>query len=122
MASNGEHGRAVKFCVIKSVEQMNAPRAGSSEAHSKLAGVFGVTAGHKSRSLLVAHLDETNLVLGLAQRLDDSVDAVARQTENDFNAPFLKHFDQNIRRSSRHKSICFEILCGFNNLEENIAD
>jgi len=42
------------------------------------------------------HLDEADFVLTGAQRLDDAVDAVARQAENDLDAEIDQRFSQHV--------------------------
>jgi hypothetical protein len=41
----------------------------------------------------MANFDEANLILALAQRLHDAVDAIARKAEDDIHAPLLNRFD-----------------------------
>jgi len=102
MTRDGKHRHSVEFGVVKAVEQMNASGAGSREAHAEFAGVFGVAASHERGGLLVAHLDEADFLLLLAQRLHDSVDAVTGQPEDHFDTPFHEHFHQNVRCSFSH--------------------
>jgi hypothetical protein len=45
----------------------------------------------------MADLDESNVLLPLAQCFHDSIDAIARQTEDGIYAPVEESFDQNIR-------------------------
>ena len=87
MPGDGQHRLAVQLGVVEAVEQVDAARAGGGQADAQPAGVLGVAAGHERRRLLVAHLDEADRVLALAQRLHDAVDAVAGQAEDDLHAP-----------------------------------
>ena len=87
-------GCAVELGVVEAVEQVDAAGAGGGEADAEPAGVLGVAAGHERRRLLVPHLDEADLVLALAQRLHDAVDAVAGQAEDDVDAPVVQGVDQ----------------------------
>ena len=57
---------------------MNAARAGSRQTDTESAGIFGITAGHERGGFFMPHLNETDIVLSLAQAFHDSVDAVTR--------------------------------------------
>ena len=81
---------------------MDAARPGSGQTNAQLAGVLCVGAGHERSGLFVAHLDEPDLLLALAQRFDDAVDAVARKTEDDLYAPVVERIEKNIGCSIRH--------------------
>jgi hypothetical protein len=58
------------------------------EADAEAAGEFRVGAGGERRRLLVARVDVAQPVLVLAERLDETVDAVAGQSEDGIDAPF----------------------------------
>src|SRR5205814_3193160 len=66
-AGDRQHRGAVELRVIEPVEQMNAARPRGREANAEPSGVFGVAAGHERRGLLMANLDEADLVLPRAQ-------------------------------------------------------
>lgn len=91
-----QHRLSIQFRVIKTVQQMNAARAGSGQAHTQLPGVFRVGARHKCGSLFMPNLNEPDLIGALSQRLHDSVDAVARQSEHDLDSPIADRVDENI--------------------------
>jgi hypothetical protein len=52
----------VELGVIQAVEQMHGARPRGREAHADLAGDLGVRGGGERRDLLVAHLDEVEVV------------------------------------------------------------
>src|SRR5205807_4886345 len=73
-----------------------AARPRGRKADAEPPGVFGVTARHERRGLLVAHLDEADLLLPRAQRFHDAVDAVARDAEHGVDAPIQQGLDQHV--------------------------
>ena len=87
MPGDRQHRLAVEFGVVKTVQQMNAAGSGSGQTDAELTGVFSVAAGHERRRLFVAHLDEANFVLALAQGFHDPVDAVAGQARKSLRRP-----------------------------------
>ena len=50
----------------------------------------------------MAHMDETNFVLALAQRFHDSVYAVAGKAKDNLNTPIDERIDQNICTCTGH--------------------
>ena len=98
-------GCAVQLGVVEAVEQVDAAGPGGREADAEPAGELGVAAGHEGGGLLVAHLDEADLVLALAQGLHDAVDAVAGQAEDDIDAPVVNRVDENVGGSRGHCAI-----------------
>ena len=95
-AGDREHGLPVQLRVVEAVEQMEAAGPGRREADAEPAGELRIAARHEGGRLFVAHLDEADRVLALAQRLHDAVDAVAGQAEDGIHAPVLQHVDQNV--------------------------
>src|SRR5262249_41603715 len=93
---DGEHGHAIELGIVEAVEQVNAARSRGRQAAAEPPRPFRVAAGHEGGRLLVAGLDEADLVLALAQGLHDSVDAVPRQPEDDLHAPLDQAVDQDI--------------------------
>src|SRR6185437_3759276 len=79
----------------------DAARPGGGEAAAEPPGPFGVAARHEGGCLLMAHLDEADPVLARAQRFDDAVDAVARQTEDDLDPPIDQRFDEYVAGGHR---------------------
>jgi hypothetical protein len=72
---------------------MDAAGTRGRQADAELAGVFGISASHECRRFFVARLNKADLLLPVAQRLHDAVDAIAGQAENDIDAPILNGFD-----------------------------
>jgi hypothetical protein len=58
---------------------MHAARAAGRETTTEPAGQFGMRRCHEGRRLFVTHLDESHLILALANRFHDAVDAIAGQ-------------------------------------------
>ena len=81
VAGDRQHRLAVALGVVQAVQQVDAARARGRQADAEAAGVLGVAARGERRRLLVPHLDEADLVLVRAQRLEDAVDAVAGKAE-----------------------------------------
>jgi hypothetical protein len=50
----------------------------------------------------VADLNESDCVGALPQRFHDSIDAISRQAEDDFNAPVHQALNKNVRSSLLH--------------------
>jgi len=95
-ARDGEHGLAVELGVVEAVEQVDAAGARGGEADAEPAGPLRIGAGVECGSFLVADLDEANLVLVGAQRLDDAVDAVTWNAEHRVDAPVDQGFDEHV--------------------------
>jgi hypothetical protein len=87
LSDDGEHGRHVELRVVEAVEEVDRPGAGGGEAHADLAGELRVRAGHERRELLVADLDELDLVPELVEGAEDAVDPVARIAVDAPHAP-----------------------------------
>src|SRR5437667_364647 len=62
----------VDLGVVEPVQQMDPARTRGGDADPEPAGIFGVSAGHEGRRLLVPDLDETDFILALPQRLDEA--------------------------------------------------
>jgi hypothetical protein len=86
-ARDGDDRRAVELGIVKAIQEMNAARTGSGEAAAKPAGIFGVGAGHKSRRLLMPHLDEADGIGTFPQGLHDAVDPIAGDSKNCIDTP-----------------------------------
>jgi hypothetical protein len=56
------------------------------------------------RLLHATNLNEPDLIGALSQRLHDSVDAVARQSEHDLDAPVVERVDENISGCGFHRA------------------
>ncbi len=101
-AGNRKHRLLVHLGVVQAVEQVDAAGAGGCKAHAQAAGELSIGAGHKCRRFLVPHVDEANLILCLAQRLHDTVNAVAGQAEDRIDTPVHQLFYQHISSSHHH--------------------
>jgi hypothetical protein len=53
----------------------------------RLSNVLRLAASHERSGFLVAHLDESNLVLMRSKSFHDSINTVAWESDNDFNSP-----------------------------------
>src|SRR5439155_9612606 len=103
------HGLAVELGIVEAVQQVEPARSRGRQAYAEPARVLRITTGHERRRLLVADLDEADLVPALAQRLHDAVDAVAGQAEDDLDAPVQQGLDEHVRGGGlRHASSSLE--------------
>src|SRR5256885_901457 len=93
-----KHRRAIEFCVVEAVQQMDRARSGSCEADAELAGVLCIAGRHERRGFLVTNLDERNALLSCAERLHDAVDPVTRR-------PKTTRTPQSIKRSTRMSAV-----------------
>ena len=98
---DGQHWLVIEFGIIESVQEVDAAGARSRQAYPQPSCELGVTAGHKGGCLFVAHLNKSDLLLVGSKRLHDAVDAVPRESENDFNTPIDQGFNQHIRRGHK---------------------
>jgi len=57
-----------------------------------------VGARHECGGFFMPNLNEPDLIGALSQRLHDSVDAVARQSEHDLDAPVVERVDEKYQR------------------------
>ena len=78
-ACNRKYRRMVHLRVVQAIQKMNAAGTGGGNTHPELAREFRVGAGHKSGSLFMPHMNEPYPLLLLAESLEDSIDAIARQ-------------------------------------------
>ncbi len=72
-----EDALMIHLRVVQAVQQVDRPRSGRGHAHPDFAGEFSVGAGHEGRHLLVAHLHESDVLLGALQSPQEPVDAIA---------------------------------------------
>ncbi len=84
---------------------MDGPRPGGGETDTDLAGELGVGARHEGRELLVAGLDEADLVLALGEGAHDPVDPVAGIAVDALDAPIDEALDEVIGDGSAHGSV-----------------
>src|SRR5579872_1742140 len=110
MPGDGDDRLAVELGVVEPVHKMQAARARRRQTDPQSAGELGIPAGHECRRLFMPHLHEANRVLPLAERLDDAVDSVARQTEDDLDSPLRQHVDQNVPAGACHDNSPFKLM------------
>ena len=87
----------VHLRVVQAIQEVNAPRTGSCNTHAEPAGELRIGASHKSRSLFMPNMNEPYPLLLLAEGLEDSIDAIAWQTEYGVNAPREQAFYEYVR-------------------------
>ena len=90
LADDRDHRLVVELGVVEPVEQMDRPGARGGHADADLAGQLGVRGGHERRQLLVAGLDELDVVAVLVERAEQAVDAVARVAVDALDAPLVE--------------------------------
>jgi hypothetical protein len=66
---------------------MNAAGAGGGQANAQSSGVFGIAASGEGRRFLMSHLNEPELILVGSQRGENSVHAIAGESENGVDTP-----------------------------------
>ncbi len=96
VSCDGQHGLAVALGVIEAIQQMHAARSRGRQAHAQPAGVLGIATGGESSRLLVANLNELDLVLTCPQRLEDAVDPIPRKPEDRVYAPVDQPLDHQV--------------------------
>jgi hypothetical protein len=97
VAGDGEDRLAVHPGVVEAVEEVHAAGAAGGHAHAQPAGELCVPAGGERGRLLVPHLDEAELVLAVAQRLEEPVDPSPGRLK-------IVSTPQSMRRSSRRSA------------------
>src|ERR1043165_114162 len=105
VSRNGEDGLAVTLGVVESVQEVYASGAGSGKTDAQASSVFGITAGCKSGSFFMTHLNKLYFVLPRSQGFKNSVHAVAWKSEDRIHAPVDEPLDQNIGHSLSHLSL-----------------
>src|SRR5205823_2259374 len=104
LLADDRHNRLmVELRVVETVQEMDRARAGRRETHADLPGPLRVRTGHERRHLLVAHLDELQLVLVPLQGADDRVDPVARITVDSPNAVLGEPLEQEVSGELSHR-------------------
>src|ERR1700735_2163161 len=76
---------------------MDRAWSGRCQANAELTRVLGVPRGHEGSRFLVTHRDEADLILALAQGLDDRVDAIPDDAEDKLNIPSDQRLNENVR-------------------------
>jgi hypothetical protein len=87
LPDDGDDRHVVEFGVVQTVQQVDRARAGGGQADADLARELRVPDGLQRAHLLVPRLDERRRVVGLAERGDDAVDAVAGVGEDLLDPP-----------------------------------
>ena len=95
-AGDGEHRRLIEFGVIESVQEMDAARPGSRDADPEPPGPFRIGACCEGGSLLMADLNEADFVFPPTKRFDQSVNAIARNSEYCVHSPVDQSVDEHV--------------------------
>ena len=98
----------VELRVVQTVQQVDPARAGRRQADAQTARRFGVCRRHEGGGFLVHDEDEPNPILVPTEALRESVDAVARQTEDGVDAPVDEPFDEQLG-GDLHRSASFSV-------------
>ena len=77
---------------------MDPAGAGCRQAHAQATGELRVSARHERGGFLVSNVDEADLVLALAERFHDAVDAVTWKSEDGVDVPVDEPLDEDVRR------------------------
>jgi hypothetical protein len=93
----------IQLGVIQAIEQMNRPWARGRQANPDLTGELGVPASHERRHLLMAGLDEAQLILVTTQRAENAVDPVAREPIDRHDVPVDQSLAQVVSRGLGHQ-------------------
>jgi hypothetical protein len=99
---DGEDGLPVELGVVKTVEQVKSTWSRGGDAHAEPSGVLGIRAGHEGGRLLVAGLNEPDVLTSRAEGFHDAVDAVPWHPKDDLNAPLAQNVDQDVRGGVTH--------------------
>ena len=102
MPGDRQHRLAVELGIVQPVEQMNAAGTRGRQADAQLAGVLCIAAGHECGRFLVAHLNETDLVLRAVRSASMMPLMPSPGRPKIVYAPVVKRIDQNIRSSLCH--------------------
>src|SRR3954452_14280900 len=92
----------VELGVVKAVQEVDRSRPGRGEADAHLTGPLRVAAGHERRHLLMARLDELDLLLVAVERPDGRVDPVAGITVDPVDAPLGEAIEHEVRGRLGH--------------------
>ena len=97
LPDDGHHALVVHLRIVKAIEQMDGPRPAGGKANADFAGEFGMRAGHERRHFLMPHLHIIDLVARPPNRADDPVDAIARESIDAPDAPFVQTLESRNR-------------------------
>jgi hypothetical protein len=98
------HRLVVQLGVIEAVQQVDRPRARRGETDAHLAGPLRVCARHERGHLLMADLDELQLVLLALEGADDGVDPVTGIAVDPPNAVLGESFQQEVSGQLSHRT------------------
>ena len=102
-----QHRLVVELRVVEPVQEVDGARPGSGETDADLARPLRFRAGHERRHLLVAYLDELELVPVALERADDRIDPVAGIAVDASDAVLGETFQQEISSQLSHRTpIC----------------
>src|SRR4051812_30720882 len=87
VSGDGQDGLPVKLRVVESVKQVNAAGTGGCNAYAQPSGEFRIAARGERSGFLVANLNEPQLLLIFAQRLEDAIDSVAGEPKDGVHSP-----------------------------------
>jgi hypothetical protein len=102
LADDRDHRLVIEQRVVEAVQQVDRARPRRREADADLAGELRVRRRHERRHLLVADLHELRAVLRAPKRAHDSVDAIARVSEDAAHAPCAQTLDQEVADGAGH--------------------
>src|SRR6185312_7353957 len=97
-----DDGLVVELGVVEPVQQVDRARSGGRHADTDLARELRVPAGHERGHLLVAGLDEAQLVLVATQRAEDAIDAIPREAVDGADVPFDQPLTKIVRCGLAH--------------------
>jgi hypothetical protein len=89
---------------------MDSPRARGRQADAEAACVLRVSARGKRSRLFMSNLDESDRVLSLTKRFEDSVDPVAREPEDCVDMPRDQTLDQEIGYGFCHECTSLQLV------------
>ena len=110
VAGDGQHGRMVELGVVEAVQQMDGTGPAGREADAEPPRELRVAARGECGRLLVATLDEPDLVAILAEGFEDAVDPVAGQSEGGIHTPSEKLLDDDVTRRLSHGASAFLLI------------
>jgi hypothetical protein len=95
LAAYRQHGRVIQLGIVQAGDEVGGARTAGRQTDAKSTGELGMGDGHERRHLLVADLNEFDLV-GPLQGPDYPVNAVTRIPVDSANSPFVQAFNDEI--------------------------
>jgi hypothetical protein len=105
LADDRDHGLVVLGGVVEAVEQVDRARPRGRHADADLAGELRVRARHERGELLVADLDEAELVRCAVERTEEAVDAVAGIPVDRAHAPAVQPLHDEVADGGAHDGL-----------------